>query len=240
LSIESVASSLSPDAEITLFIIDASSFGGGLFHGTNCGLDVSFGGQQYLHISMQFDGFSSSTDVSKQDTPTIKIVPNSWIRSFVDMFDQGRGAILQRIQTFARFLDTGSDPDSTQTFPIDYLRIERLSRGAGDYFEWELSNWTDLEGDNFPQRTMLSDSCDFTYRTWDPVHSDFIYYTCPWAGANALNGPGPYYDSNNNSTSDPSQDVCPRNFGGCNVRYGPTGINQTLPFRGFPGMGAVT
>jgi lambda family phage minor tail protein L len=223
--IHTVSASLSPDAPITLFIIDATNLGGDIEYGTTAGRDVTFDGQVYTHYSAQMDGFGIRED-GESDGPTVRIVPNVWLKTFVNNYDDGRGAVFKRIRTYARFLDDGDEPDPTQTFPMEVYYVERMSRKDEAFIEWELSNILDLEGLTFPLRRVLSDHCDYTYRSWNGT--DFVYSTCPYAGVSMWNR----FDE---VTVDPTQDHCANKFSGCRLRFAP----EPLPFRGFPGASRV-
>lgn len=224
-SISKESTSLSPDAPITMFEIDATVLGGSIEYGTTAGRDISFNGQVYKHYSVEMDGFSIRDDGSTEG-PTVKIVPNIWLKTFVKEFDDGRGAIFKRIKTYRRFLDDGDEPDPTQTFPIEFYIVERLSHSDEEYMEWELSNVLDLEGVSFPIRRVLSDHCDYLYRRWDAENEVFVMNTCPYAGV-------AMFDRNDQPTTDPSKDHCANKFSGCRARFAP----GVLPFRGFPGAG---
>lgn len=224
--IRRISHSLSPDAVITLFIIDATALGGGIEYGTNCGQDVVFGTQTYTHFSAKLEGFAIRND-GKSNLPTVQIVPNTWLRAFLKLYDQGRGAKFTRIRTYRRFLADGSDPDETQTFPPEIYYVERMAQSDESMVEWELSNILDLEGLEFPIRRVLSDHCDYTYRRWNGTA--FVPGTCPYAGSSMWTR----FDV---ATSDPSKDHCANKFSGCRLRFAP----GALPFRGFPGVGQVS
>lgn len=227
-SIYKESASLSPDTLITLFEIDATHLDGEVEYGTNAGQDVSFNGQIYKHYSVQMDGFAVRED-GESGGPTVKIVPNVWIRTFLKQFDDGRGAIFKRIRTYRRFLDDGEEPDPTQMFPIEIFIVERMSHSDESFVEWELSNIFDLEGISFPLRRVLSDHCDYTYRRRNTDNTAWVMGTCPYAGSSM-------WDRNDVVTSDPKKDHCANKFTGCRLRFSP----EPLPFRGFPGVGRST
>lgn len=225
-TVRQLSHSLSPDAVITLFIIDATVLGGGVEYCTNCGADVSFGGQVYTHYSAKLSGFAIRED-GKSNGPTVQIVTNTWLRAFLKLYDQGRGAKFTRLRTYRRFLDDGDEPDATQTFPPEIYYVERMSQSDDATVEWELSNILDLEGLEFPIRRVLSDHCDYTYRRWNGVA--FVMGTCPYTGSSM-------WDRNDVATSDPSKDHCANKFSGHRLRFSP----GPLFFRGFPGVGQVS
>lgn len=225
---DKISHSLSPDAPITLFMIDATALGGTIEYGTNCGQDVTFGTQLYTHYSAQFDGFGIRED-GRSNSPTVRIVSNPWIKTFVKSYDQGRNATFTRIRTYRRFLADGSDPDPTQTFPPEIYRIERMSSMDESMIEWELSAATDLEGLSFPLRVIIKDHCDYIYRVRNSSNTAWIYGDCPYTGSSM-------WDKNDQPTGDPRLDDCAGKLTGCRLRFMPA----PLPFRGFPGAGDPT
>lgn len=221
---------LNQDAIVTFCYIDATDIGGGIFRFTHArNGTVLFGGNSYLPLAFETEGFEIRPD-SEPTTPILRIqTTDSFIPAFVKQYSDGRGAIFCRMRTYRAFLDDGDDPDSTQLFPPEVYYIERKSKDdrIEGVLEWELSSILDQEGMMFPIRQVVRGYCDYIYRRWSGT--EWIPGTCPY-------GASRYYDRKGVSTANPANDVCGKRLSDCKLRFGQ---NAVLPYRGFPGVGRV-
>lgn len=222
-------------AEVKLYQIDLSMFGeenlyltpgdeGAVTHA------VTFDDQLYSPYPIKAEGFEVNVD-GPLPRPTLTVANTSGILSgLVRNNDNFRGAQVTRLVTFAKFLDDGADPDPTAILSSDVFIIRRkvADNPARGVLGWELASVMDLVDTFLPNRTVVRDFCDHTYRVWDAENEVFDYSnaTCRYDGE-------VYLDAQD-QPCEASGDVCSKRLtGGCKARFGAT---ASLPFRGFPGV----
>jgi lambda family phage minor tail protein L len=141
--------------------------------------------------------------------------------------DRLRGNHVRRIITLADELDPPHGAGGANCFPVESWVIDRIAQLDNAVMRLELTAEASFEGVQFPQRVMLRDLCQHSYRRWRPALHDFDYtnVTCPYTNR-------VYFTNNGTRTTDPSQDACSFHLGtGCRKRFG-----GDLPFLGFPGV----
>lgn len=223
---------LETDNIVALFQLDTTPIGGTtVFNFTKKMREnsyISFDGVQYAAIDISADGFLFDGQ-GQFPTPRIQVsnvgnILTSAIIEFKDLV----GATLTRIRTFEQFLDDGSNPDPTATFPIDIYTVEQKTKHNKIFVEWQLSAIIDQTGRQLPGRTILRDICTHRYRIWDTISETFDYSnaTCPYVGVNNFN-------EQDVSQSDPANDKCGKRLTSCKLRFGERGV---LPTRAFPGV----
>ena len=147
MTLESRIQKFDPGELVTMFVIDLSALGGDIFRITPGPLDgevVQFDGNSYLPVPIDATGFSTSTKGSLP-RPSLRISTlASLVNAAVVEFDDLLGATVYRIRTFAEFLDNGTNPDPSATFPIDVYRVERKSNQNKVFIEWELRSGQDI------------------------------------------------------------------------------------------------
>lgn len=222
-------------ARVVLFHIDLSMFGetdlyitpgdeGAPTHA------VTFNGQVYSPYPIETEGFIVS-GTGPLPRPTITIANTSGIlTALVRNNSNLAGAILERVVTFAKFLDNGSDPDPTAILTRDLYIIRRkvADNPRRGVLKFELASIMDLVDTYLPGRVVVRDFCDHSYRVYDPDTDDFDYSkaTCPYNGTVYLN--------EQDLPCEKSEDRCSKRLtGGCKGRFG---ANAELPYRGFPGV----
>ena len=136
------------------------------------------------------------------------------------------GARVTRIRTLARYIDdvnfeSGSNPfgtpDPTAEFPREIYYVDRKSAENRELVEFELAAIFDIAGVRAPKRQCLRNLCQWVYRSAE------CGYTAPR-----------YYDADDNSVSESSEDVCGKRLSSCEKRFGSGGA---LPYGAFPGLG---
>lgn len=225
-----------PGEIISLFKLDTTSIGGSVyFFCQSSDLDansmdpVSFGGQQYTPVDVEFSGLETN-GVGTLPTPTIKLsnVGTGLFQAMINTYGDLLGCTLQRVRTFKRFLDDGAEPDPTAYYGPDTYRVERKVSENVEFIEWELSASIDQEGAMLPRRVVIRDTCLWRYRRHRAVSDTFDYSKaqCPYTGSR-------YYDRLGNEVTQRSQDECGRKLTDCELRFGRKAV---LPFGGFPGV----
>lgn len=220
--------SLSPTAEIELFVIDTTKYGGDVIRfcsGVNSqNQPIYWQGFRYDPLPMEATGF----DLSSQGTlPTPKFVVanvGSLFSSLSMELDNLIGCTVIRKKTFGRFLDAINFPDGnpeadpTQHLPDQIWKIDRKTREDRTIIEWELASAFDFQGNQLPYGQVTKNHCRWQYRSAD----------CGWTGG--------YFTKDDKPTEDPNQDVCGKRLSSCSCRYGQ---NAVLPYGAFPGVQRV-
>jgi len=220
-----------PGEIVTMFILDTTRIGGSIQHFCQAAINnagITFGGIYYTPVDVEFSGFDL-TGTGAMPQPKIKVAnTNSIFQALVNTYGDLVGCTLQRLRTFAQFLDGAALADPTACYGPDTFRVERKVNENQIYIEWELSSNIDNEGKLLPGRVVIRDTCLWRYRRWNAATSAFDYTKaqCPYTGSN-------FYDINGATVATGDLDVCSRHLSGCKLRFG---SNQPLPFGGFPGV----
>lgn len=219
---------LAPSAVIELFVLDLSLFGQGMvyFHaGTNAVQQrLIWQGKAYDAFPIQVEGFEFNGN-GQIPRPKLKVANvTGAITAMVLIYQDLVGAKITRKRTLAKYLDAvnfpgGANPtaDPTAEFADDIYYIDRKSRETRDVIEFELAASFDLEGVNLPRRQIVQNVCPWRYRSSE----------CGYTGTS-------YFDANDQSVSNSTQDICGKRLSSCQARFGQ---NAELPFGGFPAAG---
>ncbi len=201
---------LEAEAEIILYEIDLTNIGGirYRFHnGTNeSSGPVIWQGQEYEPYPIMGDGFDLNGK-GPSTRPTISL-SNLFglIFGIASRLNSGLGGIVIRRKTTAQFLDAanfagGNDnADPTQELVSRWV-IEQLTSLNAETATWELAAPTETDGATFPARVILSDVCNFGYRSEE----------CGYKG-------GAVADELGNPTQDPTKDKCGKRLSDCKLR----------------------
>lgn len=108
--------------------------------------------------------------------------------------------------------------DDTAHFPDEIWYVDRKAVETRTHIQFELTAAHDIHGVKLPSRTVVANSCPWVYKGVE----------CGYSGS-------AYWDINNNSVSDNSEDVCGKTFTSCELRF-PEDTTES-PFGGFPGAG---
>lgn len=219
--------SLTPDAIIEMYELDSSSVGGAVdrfYAGTNELLNpLVWQGKTYSPLPIEVSGFEVSGSGSLA-RPKVKVANvEGLIGALTRQTNDLIGAKFTRIRTFKKYLDAvnflagNSLADSTQEFPRDVFYVDRKSVENKVFVEFELAAPWDVQGIQLPRRQVLQNVCTWKYRGGE----------CGYAG-------GAVADISDNPTSNLALDVCGKRLLSCELRFG---VNQPLPFGGFPGTG---
>lgn len=121
-------------------------------------------GKEYEPLPIQASGFERTT---KGQIPTPELtVANvlGTLASVVNALDDLVGAKVVRRRTLLKYLDNGTEPDSTQEFPEDIFYIERKTAETSVTITWQLASKIDLEGLQLPKRIITQNYCLWKYR----------------------------------------------------------------------------
>ena len=225
------AQKLSPTAVVSLFTLDTTSIGGPVMYFTQASqvtTPITFGGVEYQPIDVRFEGLETSGQ-GALPTPTISVSNvDGVIQAIVNTWGDLNGCVVQRVRTFARFLDGQPEADDTAIWGPDTFRIERKSMENSQVITWDLSAAIDQEGKQIPGRVVIRETCLWRYRRFNKNSGTFDYSKaqCPYTGSKA-------YDINDLPVTDQSKDVPSRRLSCCKTRFG---ADKPLPFGGFPGV----
>lgn len=221
---------LQPGALITLFDLDTRPIGGSdVYYFTKATEDnavITFNGVVYAPIPLEVDGFEWKGE-GTLPMPTISVsnVLLTFLGDIIQLNDLV-GAKLTRRRTFSKYLDGNTEANPAAQFPVDIFYVERKAKQDKNTITWELCSVLDLGRKRFPARHILQ-TCTHKYRRY--LDGAFVAGTCPYAGSG-------YFDRQGVATTIDG-DLCGKKLFDCRLRY--TSKNDTLPFRGFPGVGKL-
>jgi lambda family phage minor tail protein L len=225
---------LTPDALVELFQLDLNPIGEPtVYYFTkeplnSAGDPIVFDGQAYYAVDMESEGWEF-TGTGPFPQPTIRISNVfGFLSGALAAANDLIGATLTRTRTYAKFLDSGSDPDPDATFPLDVYTVFQKKSHNLVYIEFILAALVDQQGLTLPKRKILRDTCTHTYRVWNGTSFDYSKCTCPYTGSDM-------FTKNDVATTDQSKDECSRELTGCNHRFRSIG-DGVLPTRAFPGV----
>ncbi|AMB48257.1 phage minor tail protein L [Methylobacterium sp. AMS5] len=232
MSIHSAVQSRSPGDQVFLFRLDCTPIGGQVYFFTQSAHAdgaVKFGGVTYTAVDLDFSGYELNGQ-GALPTPTVKLSnTNEVIQGLVNTYgDDLIGCKMQRVRTYARFLDGMPDADPGAYFGPDTFEIEQKVSENPIFIEWKLSASIDQQGRLIPGRQALRDTCVARYRRNRDGTFDYSKATCPYTGEACFNRKG--------EPTSPDKDACGRRLSDCELRFGK---ENPLPFWGFPGMARV-
>jgi lambda family phage minor tail protein L len=226
------AQQLTPGTLISLFDVNMTEIGGGIYHftpGVLGGQKPRWKGTTYEPLPITATGFERNGR-GEQPTPTLSMPATELIVASVIALDDLRRARVTRWQVFEDNLDNGSNPQDSY-YPPDVYIIQRKVRHntSTGIIEWELSTGLDLWGDIVPRRVATQRTCMWRYRIWDGGAFQYQKATCPYSGSAMFNEDG-------RPVANPVLDKCGKSLGDCQLRFG---VTAPLPFGAFPGMGTT-
>jgi lambda family phage minor tail protein L len=158
----------SPPAEVELFELDLRNLDGEsilYFHnGTNgMTVPVSFGGIVYDPLPIVIRGIEWNGG-DEPSRPSLTIAnPGGFMSALVINLQDLVGGTLIRRRTLTIFLDGQPEAADIQ-FPIDLFRVERKVSEDDMFVEFELGTPLDLDGVEYPLRSVNANYCGATYR----------------------------------------------------------------------------
>jgi lambda family phage minor tail protein L len=144
---------------IELFILDLTPIGGSVIRmtpNTVAGTSsISFGGNTYTPMPVTGSGWETSMD-GQAPQPTLKISNvTKFVQSYLSTYKDMVGARLTRYQTFDKYLDSGSSPDSSQVFNTCIYVIEQKTKQNKYEVEFKLSSIIDAPQQRLPRQQVL-------------------------------------------------------------------------------------
>jgi lambda family phage minor tail protein L len=130
------------------------------------------------------------------------------------------GATVKRIRVLKKHLDGESAADPYASFPTEIFLIDRKATETLQTVTYELASEFDMIGQAIPRRQLLSNVCQWEYRSTE----------CGYSGSN-------YWDVDDNAVGTLAADRCGKRISSCKLRFGGTNGNDPLPFGSFPGIG---
>jgi lambda family phage minor tail protein L len=208
---------------VELFKLDATNQGGSTYYfttGLDAGASVYFGSIEYSAIPCKFDGLkTSSNGVQARPTITVSNVSKQFYAEIL-AYDNFNGSKFTRKLTYHKYLDGQPEENSGNIYSEEVFYVYSCSWDKHQ-ITWELQTLLDME-------TVVcgragNPTCNLVYGIGGSNT------TCPYDGSNG------YYDLLGNSVGAGS-DECGHLLTDCRLRYG---IDERLPFNGFPIMGQV-
>lgn len=196
--------------------------------------DIVWAGNTYSKYPIEVEGFEYKSDSGTLPRPLVR-VSNLFGSITAILLDVNNttpgndltGAKLTRIRTLMRYIDDvnfegGSNPygtaDSSSKMPDEIFFIARKTAENRDLVEFEAAAVFDLQGVRSPKRQCHANLCPWIYRGSE----------CGYSGTD-------YFDENDNVVGNSGLDKCGKRLSSCQIRFGE---NNSLPFGGFPGIGA--
>jgi len=229
-SIEQDLQSAAPGTLVELIELDATAIGGDLSRFVNkAAAPVSWGGEVFVPLEFESEGWET-TGQGSLPRPKVRVDNTKQaLLSLVLGCSDLRGAKVTRWLTFARYLDSGADPDPGAWKSRDVYYVDSKPDQNKQYIELELASLMDLAGSQIPARQILRDWCGRQYRRWDPDAGEFVYahadVACPYAGTD-------YYDATGDLCS-AAEDACGKRLSDCKLRFG---TSASLPTWAYPGV----
>lgn len=219
------------DAVVDLYTLDLTPYGGPVMRWTPSrpfdGAPCVWDGDTYESVDITIDGMEMATQ-GTSPRPRVSIGNvNNEVGAMLVAYDDALGCRVTFTRTLLKYLDGQPNADTTQHFPTEVYRIERVVSMDKDKVAIELAAPSELIGFNIPRNVMLRSTCMFRYRVWNGSAFDYSNATCPYTGAACFlpNGTG---------TPDQSKDACGKKLTDCKNRFGET---AELPYGAFPGLG---
>lgn len=223
---------LEQDVMVQLFEIDATRFGQGIirFSSTsNNRIPLSFGGLVYPPFPVKCEGFEWNGS-GTMPRPTLTLAAKDlFFLALILNADDLVGCPVKRIRTYRKYLDDGATPNAQAMFPPDNYVVEAKKSQKRTQLVFELSVEMDQQGRMIPARQVLRDSCTHRFRYWANNKWNYAGVTCPYAG-------DMMYQPDGTPTNDPTKAQCGKRLEDCETHFG---INATLPFYGYPGVGRI-
>jgi len=196
--------------------------------------DIIWDSNTYTKYPIEVEGFNYNAESGSLPRPTIR-VSNLFgsitaILLQVNATTPGNdltGAKLTRIRTLVRYIDGANfsggtnpygTPDTSAKMPDEIYYVARKVTEGRDLVEFELAASFDLAGVRAPKRQCSANLCPWIYKGAE----------CGYSGSS-------YFDENDKAVTDSADDKCGKRLSSCQARFGST---NTLPFGGFPGIGA--
>ena len=174
-------------------------------------------------MAIQATGFKKNISGTKP-RPTLTVANTDQLITFllgnINLFNIGNdlcGAVVKRIQTLKKFIDTETTADPYAQYPIESFEIDRKVSENKNIVSVELSTTIERENEFIPKRQLLGNCCQWQYRSSE----------CSYTGSN-------YFDKNDEIVSTLASDVCGKRLSSCKKRFGE---NAVLPFGSFPTAG---
>ena len=229
-AITSEIQKLAPSAVIEVFVLDTTNIGGDVyrFHAGTNGLRqrLVWQGQTYEPFPVQVSGFEFNGSGQMPRPKLVVANVTGLITAMVLLYQDLLGAKLTRKRTLAKYLDAVNFPDginptadATAEFQDDIFFIDRKTLENRDVVEFELAAAFDLNGVRLPRRQIIQNVCPWKYRGAE----------CSYTGT-------AYFDINDQPVASLALDVCGKRLASCEARFG---VNNELPFGGFPAAGLI-
>ena len=185
--------------------------------------NIIFGSQTYTRMAIEATGFKKSIS-GTNPRPTLTVANTDQLITFllndINIFNIGNdlcGAVVKRIQTLKKFLDSETTADPYAQYPIESFEIDRKASENKNIVSFELTTVIDKPNEYIPKRQLIGNCCQWQYRSSE----------CSYTGSN-------YFDKNDNVVNTLAADVCGKRLSSCKKRFGENGV---LPFGSFPTAG---
>ena len=123
------------------------------------GTKIQWQGQVYEPFPISITGFET---IPQPELMVANVLGT--LAAVTNAFDDLVGAKITRRRTLGKYLDNGTNPDSSEEFPEDIYYIERKTSETSLSISWQLASKIDLEGLQVPRRIVTQNYCVWKYR----------------------------------------------------------------------------
>lgn len=191
------------------------------------GAAVAFDGVSYPTAALSIEGITQ--DGSGEPSAPTFTLDNSlkFVSTLTEAYADLVKARVTRIKTLKTFLDGQPMANGDAYLSKDRFEITRKKTLNHIWGTFELRPLSSVEGKVFPAQVCTKNGCSRSYRRWNGA--SFTLGTCPYNGT-------PKFTRQGVSTTDPTLDVCSKDYKGCSLRY-PNGVGlPAMPTWAFFGM----
>lgn len=155
---------------VELFKVDATNIGGTVLYLTPSGLNISFGGIDYIPAPIQINNRSFDLESAPtRPTLTVSGSRDSAIFQMVLAYGDLVGATVEYTKTFSNFLDGGVDANPLEHFPVERFNVIQRTSLSAMGISFLLSTPLDQPTLQLPRRQILKDNTGSPYTLWAPA-----------------------------------------------------------------------
>lgn len=216
---------------IDLYELDLSRKGGDVYYFTNNVMEervpIQFDGHVFLPIPINMEDITVDP-LSSPASPKLSISTiGGPVAALIEQYNDLRGALVRRYETFAEFLDIrpdgeggvepNPDADGSAIMSMELFVIDRKDGADDEMAEFTLVSPTDMDGIELPRQIIRKRWCSNMYRIYQPSTGTFVEFEhvdggCPYRGT-------AYFDQHDQPTTI-DKDKCSKRLSGCLRRYG--------------------
>jgi lambda family phage minor tail protein L len=170
------AEKLSPNAIISMFVLDATGIGGGIFRFSPLsradGSDIVWQGDTYTRFPLKAEGYEFST---KGELPRPRVTFSNLFGVFTALnlgYQDLTRARFTRKRCYKKNLDGEAQANPNASYPDDVFFIGRKIIQNKQLVQYELVSSLEIDGPQIPARQVFSNRCAWKYRSAECSYTD--------------------------------------------------------------------